>query len=503
MRIEKYLRALNFLTLLTLCLVFIGCSGTVWYLEKAIVTGYTNAGIEDSSEDVVRLSDADYNEICALFESDIDSIYYREAINRWNHIEQILSDKFGPEKTKRADKTQWLGDPKPLAIDVYLDNTSSMEGYINHDHENNKTFVNVFHAIDNFQYRCSEQKIATDTIRGYYTQRNKSTKSDEIVFFKWNTMKNQLDQNRINAFTDSYQLDNFLDHIVSRMETDIAHRHLSFFITDGIPSGSNDEVTGTKWNLNNTEELKKRIRDIAKRMSENNFGISIYQFEGDFYNGKYWYYDNDSKYFTERNKKVRPFYVIVLGDIEVVNLFKTEVKKHLKLFEPKDNHQLHYANPVEEISMQVKSDGQIANESNEGDFELDADGKEFVNVSISIPLGALPFSMHDSETLSKAIILKIEDMQKDVTPKIKDGQVVYDNIRLNTLFNHVELEMNNTIPSWAVEVNVPNDKTTNWNFKGTFNFIVLAEGLKEGFSGNEDYVFDPIRKTIKINNLKQ
>ena len=63
--------------------------------------------------------------------------------------------------------------------------------------------------------------------------------------------------------------------------------------------------------------------------------------------------------------------------------------------------------------------------------------------------------------------------------------------------------MKNIIPQWAIDINVPNDKNINWDFKGTFNFIVLAEGLKEGFSGNEDYVFDTIRKTIKINNLKQ
>lgn len=498
MRNENKLMALNLSILFALCFVFIGCT---WTLDKAIVTGYTNAGLDDSSDDIVRLSDNDYNEICAKF--DEDTVLYHESNTRWEYIERIIIENFGEEKIKRVDKTQWLGGPKPLAIDVYLDNTSSMKGYINHDHENNKTFVNVFHAIDDFRFRCSEQEIATDTIRGYYTQRNKSTKSDEIVYFAWSTMKNQLDQNRINAFTDSYQLDNFLDHIVSRMETDFDYRHLSFFITDGIPSGFNEEVTGTKWNLNQTDELKNRIRTIAKRMSKNNFGISIYQFDGHFYNGKYWYYDNDSKDVTERNKMVRPFYVIVLGNIEVVDLFKTEVKKHLKLFEPKNNNQLHFANAVEEVSMQVRCDGQIANESNEGDFELDADGKEFVNVSISIPIGALPFSMHDSETLGKAITLKIEGVQRDATPKIKDDQVVFENIKMQKMFNHIEIDVKNIIPQWAIDINVPDDKAQNWDYKGTFNFIVLAEGLKEGFSGNEDYVFDKIKETIKINNLKQ
>lgn len=486
--------------LYAICLVFVGCT---WTIDKAIIEGYTNAGLNDSNEDIVRLSENDYNEICSMFEQDVDSLYYAEAVNRWDYIKQILSDKFGQEKLKRVDKTQWLGEAKPLAISVYLDNTNSMKGYIDHDHEDDKTFVNVFHAIDDFLFRCSEQRISTDTITSYLTQKNRSTNMDEIVYCAWDDLKNQLDHDhRSLKYTDSYQLDNFLDKIVTQMETDKSHRHLSFFVTDGIPSGSNDEVTGTKWNLNKTEELKNRIRTISKRMKENYYGISIYQFEGNFYNGDYWYYDNTSKPITNRNKIMRPFYVVVLGDAEAVGLFKNEVEKHLKLFEPIENHQLHFANAVDDPYIQVKFDSQIADESDEGYFELDAGENEYINVSISIPLGSLPFSLRDAGTLGNAIKLRIEDKQSNVSPKIINDQVVYENIKLNNMFNHVELEVKNIIPKWAIDINIPNDKVANWDFTGTFNFIVLAEGLKEGFSGNEDYIFKKISKTIKINNLK-
>lgn len=496
---KKYLSALNLSILFTLCLAFIGCNNT-WTLEKATVTGYTNAGLNDSSDDMVRLSDNDYNEICAIF--DKDSVL--ESNSRWESVKSIICENFGEEKIKRVDKTQWLGEPKPLAIDVYLDNTSSMKGYINHSHENNTTFVNVFNAIDDFHYWCGDKgAIRTVEVRSFYTQQNMVEKRDEIIEMNWVELKNQLNHDyRKTKFTDSYVLDVFLDSIATRMNSDTEHRHLSFFITDGIPSGKNGEVTiGGTWNIDERQELKRRIRDIAKRLVDNDKAVSIYQFNGDFYDGRYWFHDNSSKLIS--TPITRPFYVIVMGDSDMTELFKKALEKGLEHFRPEQNRQMHFNKAVENLYILVKCDNQIANESNEGDYELDADGKESVNVSISIPLGALPFSMHDSETLGKAITLKIEDVQRDVRPMIKDDQVIFENIKLEKMFNHIEIDVKNIIPQWAIDINVPNDKNINWDFKGTFNFIVLAEGLKEGFSGNEDYVFDTIRKTIKINNLKQ
>lgn len=480
-------------------------------LEQAILDGYENAFNAAESSVLVRLSDGDYENICSWFSTyaeEQNAPNYNDRNWRWEFIQGILYENYDALEVEKVDSIQWVDaiPALPLVVDVYLDNTSSMKGYINHNHEDNKTFIDVFHAIDDYLFSNNDEGIA---VKSYYTQRNKTTKKDEIIEMPWHgngSMTDQLDHFKMTDFTDSYQLNNFLSSITSRIVTDKEHRHLSFFITDGIPSGPNEKVKGTTWSLDNTAVLEDSIRKVARSMADFGGAFSIYQFEGDFYNGKYWYYDNSTypkkKDIDSSAMIKRPFYVIVMGDAEAVVHFKKKVKSGLMRFKP--IHQVHFAKTAKDIQTKVyyKKNGSdiIEGELTDGNYKFNNLEEERLDVFLSVPLEALPpsFSDENDESLGRMVSLKVDSEKKTDFKKV-NGNLVCGPIRI-AKNNEVEVEivLLNTAPTWTDSINVVNDKKEGYSH-GTFNFKVLVDGLREGFVGNNSIFFKG-NVTIKREN---
>ena len=474
-------------------------------LEQAILEGYNNAFSEANSSESVRLSDDDFEDVCKWFKTYAEEQRnpdYNDMEWRWNYVKDILSGIYDESDIDRVDATQWIGQVAqlPLVIDVYLDNTSSMKGYISHKHVEDSTFVDVFHAIDDYLYRCGNQSFMTDSIRCFYTQRNKSTNRDEIVKLSWydenDGMKAQLDHNRITKFTDSYKLNDFLDSISTRLEADKEHCHLAFFITDGIPSGPNEKVKpGGTWNIDrgHVVDQKNDIRTIAQRMATNGIGVSVYQFEGDFYGTDcyYWYHDNSKQPVTTPVK--RPFYVIIMGDSTMVEHFLQQVENGLNLFRPQN--QVHFFPNKENVQIQVcDSNDNNAEESGVDEYLFSNLSEDVLKVIVSAPLETLPSFISAENQLSRIIALEV-DGKIISSSKIEKGKVVLGPISLekNTR-KKASITIYNESPSWAKEMNVKNDLKEGYSM-GTFNFLVLIDGLREGFVGENNILF---KKEISI-----
>lgn len=497
--------AFSVVTLLTCC-----CKDK---LEQAILDGYNNAFSVAGVNEKVRLSegaDGDFDNICRWFQTYADEQKDSDYNNnewRWDFIKTVLYDNFEESEVERVDATQWIGKTPdlPLLVDVYLDNTSSMKGYIKHDHVQDPVFVNVFHAIDDYSDRClRKENIETNAIRSYYTQSRKGKDAngkpitiDEIAEINWEGnggMKSQLDLNKMSSFTDSYKLDTFLDSISRRIEKDKEHRHLAFFITDGIPSGSNENVKpGGTYNIEpgNISEQIKDIRRIAARLSNAGLGVSVYQFEGDFYGGRYWYYDN-STYPKDKDidfsaKIKRPFYVIVLGDVTMTNHFKEKVKEGLDRFKPLK--EVHFTNTMDEIQISVSdNNGKSAEVSGEDEYLFSNMKESKLQVFIGFPFVSLPSFYADEDTMTNMITLDVDGRKLSSAKKERDkllfGPISMDkNSRINA-----KITFHNESPSWTIATNIKNDKTQSY-VNGTFNFSILIDGLREGYVGENNVLF--------------
>ena len=474
---------------MTIALLLSSCSDK---LEKAILEGYRNSFADVGEQGIVSLDENDYNDIVRWFETYAeekeDSAYYKGE-DRWDIIRDVLeSNAFNEDKIHRIDSTQWLGEipHKPLAVDVYLDNTSSMKGYIMHNHDSDKTFLNVFTAIDDYLYQRKnfddeEYREEDVTVRGFLTQRNKKMKKDELILVDWDGdggLKDQLNHQRIAAFTDSYQLGDFLDSITSRIVSDNKFRHLAFFVTDGIPSGPNEKVTGTSWNLEEVGELKTQIRKIVHRLAVADMAVSLYHFNGLFYGKdcRYWYYDNST---APVNKAIaRPFYVLVMGDTDAVRHFQS-ASAGLKLFKPE--HDVHFFNTEQELTVEVKDrDGSNAELKDDGYVFISNDNK--IDFFVSIPLTSLPSFACDEESARQFVKIKVDG--RDLPMKMEKECLVFGPEEMEKKTQKdINVTILNASPTWMVGQNIKDDKNEGY-LHGTLNFSVFADGLREGYNGD-------------------
>ena len=97
---------------------------------------------------------------------------------------------------------------------------------------------------------------------------------------------------------------------------------MSFFVTDGIMSGSDIEIkSDPQFNLRQSNTLKNYVRLIFNGLKEKfngNYAISVFAFKSNFICGSKYYY------YTYKNDKIRkdfpdrPFYIFVFGQGDLV-----------------------------------------------------------------------------------------------------------------------------------------------------------------------------------------
>lgn len=95
-------------------------------------------------------------------------------------------------------------------------------------------------------------------------------------------------------------------------------RRLNFYLTDGIMSGSNEDIfEDPEYNKIHAQDLQNQIKEAFA--GKDSIGVSVYQFISPFV-GKYWAYDNS--YDTLPDNTFRYFYLIAVGNRESLADFK-------------------------------------------------------------------------------------------------------------------------------------------------------------------------------------
>jgi len=418
----------------------------------------------------------------------LQSLYAKEkgdTVGFWNDLSKTLR-KMG--KDAPALKLEPVVPKKPLHVALYMDNTSSMKGYIKPADANVNTekFAKTLIALEN---NYDDQSVSCF----YVDSRNyKSVTPAEL---------NELISSRNLPMGDAYLFDELVGKIVDETLADTAHTRLNFFITDAIPSGTNAQIKDNpKYNIERKALLEKNIRDCMKRLRGKNYGVSIFRFEAPF-DGKYPDYANKPR--TLRNVE-RPYYIIAIGDKdELLNLRERISDKAIRDFEPE--HAFHAITDVSAFKPSVKYNTRPLKAENDKNgvaqysFEKKGDNE---TVKIDLPLSALPEYIRDEDVLFDA--LEITYQGKDFKPEQSEFGKEKASFPL-TLMSHnnneVSVRARNIYPDWiedstsADDSGIENDSDQQ---EKTFNFDVVVNGMVTGlFDRNGEYLGDAVRFNVK------
>lgn len=352
--------------------------------------------------------------------------------------------------------------PMIVTPNVYLENSASMKGY---NDKNCNGFTSVMSELVGVYGRSHT--------KAYFYSDGLSKAYDANKFADMVASKQV-------KYGNSSPIHIIIDSIIKK------NNSISFLITDGIMSGSDEQIRNNpQYNINYREELQNSLSDKIKGKG---LAASIYQFES-FYNGTYYCYDN-TKIELSQN---RPFYVIALGKKTCIIDFKNKAAKELSYFKPKNEvHFGIYDFPVP-ISIYAGVQGKIDSTNNIISVEpakIRKYGKEIsgqYNLDLSVPLpDYLPTYMKTKEYIETNLSIHFNDEELDNEKQIfynETTETLHIYIGLQEILkdNSLHIAFKYSLPAWCKKESTDNDKNIKSEmFPTTFNLEYLIKGLQNG-----------------------
>lgn len=353
---------------------------------------------------------------------------------------------------------------KGLVVNVFLDNTSSMEGYAKAND------ASKFNEVLNGLYSYFNGTHAA--INGYYTQSNKTIVKGRPISqtiikpVNFETLRSEINHKNI-KFTDSYQLPDFFNDVVDKTVNDNSHDVISFFITDGILSGTNEEIRDDPmFNINSASTVQSRISDALRKLDDN-YASAVFRFKA-YYNGKYYKYNND--YRTELRNVSRPFYVIAIGPQDTLNEFYKQVEKGQYYFRPTEK--VLFSRGLKDMKVNTP-DAVYEKDTIFVDMEDSRENHQFY-----IEKSVLPSYVDNNS-------LEILWNGQPVDVEFQNGKYKFD-LRLDNYDpgKTLTIRLKSDLPTWVKVCHSSNDNNiTDKNtaeLDKTFNLEYLVKGIKDG-----------------------
>ena len=333
---------------------------------------------------------------------------------------------------------------KPYNVKVYLENSASMAGYNSVDCEN---FTSVISQIVSVYGRSNTT--------GYFYS-NKLSKAYSADDFAEDIAAGKV------KYGDSSPLHVIIDSILKRNES------LSFLVTDGIISGTNQQIKNNReYNRIMASELQLQISNIITAASNvSDIACSIYKFESNF-NGLYYCYNNDD---VKLENVKRPFFVVVLGAQNHVRNFADRVETGLEFFRPSITNQIHfgiYDFPLSGVKMNG-NEKFIANNSKNGECTIKRNilrKAENENISIRIDIAGIPnkyFATEEYIKRNSKILLDGEDCNAQIECRQGEDDLMKINIALpkGKLFKEhiLQYKLEKVHPGWITMMSSDDDK---------------------------------------------
>lgn len=181
---------------------------------------------------------------------------------------------------------------------IMLENSASMTGYTGSGNPSFTTpIIALFNGIDK----------NTEVVTGYVHDKGNDQCEYQIV--ETGDFQKDLANGKIQTATSSP-----IDQILGLIAENANDSTVTALITDGIVSGTNQEILSTlparDWTIKNIPLIEQRVRTAASLMKEKDQDFILMRFETEF-KGDYYNYKNLRENF--KTNIVRPYFIILIG----------------------------------------------------------------------------------------------------------------------------------------------------------------------------------------------
>ena len=387
------------------------------------------------------------------------------------------------EKPKPIDIDKCESDTSQVVISekdvnrnaiLYFDCSSSMKGYVN---TTNSKFNDIISSILYWQ--------PATTAYLFDTKEKQEMSINEFM--------NCINRHNTNiSWSDESDLIQMIESLMKKSN----NIGISYLVSDGIMSGSNEEIASSidrSFNLVRRGELTNRIMNVVSQCSKD-IAVLLLKYTSNF-TGTYYCYDNVR---VNLDNKPRPFYVIAIGNRMLIKDFLEYVEKN-EYF--KNNQGLlllgdeyHY-----EISLRPKT----TINSKDNNYIVGANSNNRDTIEFTANLKNLPTYMHTSEYFENNGEVYVQYSQKGEFNKLGkeyisykiDGEILRLYIPTTCIKrNAIYFKLKYDLPNWIEKGSCDNDKDIKQELiPTTFNFKYFVKGLAK--INNDEYI-------TKIDTLK-
>lgn len=455
---------------------------TVALLTTAVPLMCTSCGdsIQDKIENSIkdeRLSLEDYDRLAEEYKNEKG-----DTSNFYVTVLRVFDDNaYSPTGIRFVEVPAKV---LPTKVTVYLDNTSSMMGYIKPKAKDAITtdFTDVFTRGIGHYY-------ANDTIEAVYVNKPAIGKGASLARISFDQMSSQLTSKQI-VMGDAFTMDALLDSVITTAATDTLHNNIAFIVTDGILSGTNEEIARDrpyrKFNINNKGLLQGRINKAVKKAHEKGYGAAIYQFNAN-YDGDYYKYNNFTDHIKVDN---RPFYLVAIGDRSLIEDFTND---GIKNFKPVDNHSMVMLSSVGSLIPIIQdADCDNKNVGNVVVIEIKPDegkvnpinGVLVASLHMSFSLDRFPEYMRELDALKNGLKITVDgEVLPTDTYEVKGKSLSVPFKVESGSEPSVEITLTDVMPGWVMDITSSDDsaiKNDSTQQRQTFLFNEFVGGIKSG-----------------------
>ena len=491
---KKASKILSLFFLLTL----IGCTSDFDVFEEK-ASEYAKSDNTINSEELT-----DLKAIISEFLDQNDRAFERFLTNKSFDEQKLIA--YLENKGFKVEKTPVVSS-KSVAVNVYIENSGSMNGYINGNTEFKSAIQDMLVLL---KYEYEEKNINLFFINSEIHPTN--IDSDLAGFASALNAKSF----KVGAVASS-NLNNVFKQVLAKTAKDT----ISILISDCIYS-----IKGNK-----TEDLlsdqKSLTKDafLTKSKEGMNLTTTVVKLNSKF-NGNYW--DKNEKA-TILNNKMRPYYISIIGSENIMNHFNSKIifsKKEVAGYENKlVLSSVDYSKGIYFSVINAKNDlGKFKpardfsdKNSIKGieDVESDSRNGDKFTFSVALDLSKLPLEKSyitnpQNYTIDEGdfIISKISEFNKEdfvsssVSSVLKSRKNPTHYITFSATskkYSDLKFNLKRQLPKWVDETSTEDDTNIEAIGNKTFGFKYLMEGISEAYqtsSPSKNY----FELTIKINN---
>jgi hypothetical protein len=376
-------------------------------------------------------------------------------------------------------------------IDVYIENSMSMDGYVKGTTEFEAALSDL---LVQMQYKYNKENINVNFI---------NTKIYPSKVLEVKTFVETLDPTK-KPYNDGNRTVSKLNEILETILDSTNKSNVSILISDCIYSlGKGKDTEGAL-------EFEKSLTKGAflEKSKEFEFSTIIFKMNSKF-DGVYYDLNNQK---TNLTKAKRPYYFWIIGKDNLIEKFQKEINlKQLKGFEnsyylsnSQENTQPYHSilrttnkigkfRPTDKKAKEITSINEIEFDNGLFQFSVAINLKD-IPVDESYLIDIENYVIPDGFSVISIEEIVINKLDKnDYTRISKTNATHFITIQFNRDYDiqDLKLELSNKIPSWVKESNSTDDRDVKNELDKTFGLLYLVQGVSEAYttqnSNNKSY----------------